>query len=284
DIYAEQLVHLGYGHPLWVPDPAPGKPPVEVGDVGWMNEGEFLPLFNAFREEHDAQPLGAVPVDFVPLNVHDCTIIGPRDKISQTVLCSRSIRRVDLSGDMTMSIASPNVSGGINFNFECMDEAGALLVMSAPGRTTDILSRRRIINYMTAHFDSWLEFANHHLGLELREDQIIFVSGTMKTNRWGVAAFRGTRSEKRGSIVGNFGPLVTADFSFSMSDTQLSHSHYRFGPTDRQGPVGSAVACNQYDQCVFIHYYKRKRKWSILPIIVKAAAGPHKPTPGQSDD
>ncbi|KAI0633111.1 hypothetical protein C8Q77DRAFT_1058568 [Trametes polyzona] len=267
DIYAEQLTHLGYGHPLWVPDPAPGQPPVEVGDVGWINDGEFLPLFNVFRGEHDAQFWGAVPVDFVPLGIRECALIGPRDKISQSVLCSQSIQRVDVSGEYRS--ASSNMSCGVNFTFECMDEAGALLVMGPSGRTTDILSRQRIVDYMNTHFDSWLEFANDRLGLGLKEDQIMFVSGTTKTSRWGVAAFRGTRSEKRGTVVGNFGPLATVDFSFSISDAQLSHSHYRSGPTEGRG------CQDKYDQCVFIHYYKRKRrKWSILPSVMKAAAGP----------
>lgn len=98
NVYAQQLGHLGYGYPLWVPDPAPGLAPVELGDVGWIDEGEFHPLFNAFRGEDGTQPRGGVPSDHVPLDIRERIISGPRDKISQSVFCSRSIRRVDVSG------------------------------------------------------------------------------------------------------------------------------------------------------------------------------------------
>ncbi|KAI0819434.1 hypothetical protein BC628DRAFT_1342226 [Trametes gibbosa] len=171
DIYADQLTHLGYGYPLWIPDPAPGAPSVEIGDVGWINEGEFLPLFNAFRGENEAQPRGAGPVDHVPLLLRDCTIVGPRDKISQPVLCSRSIQKVDVSGEISATAsysASANVSCAVNFHFECTAEAGALLVLGPTGRTQDILSKQRIMNYMDAHFDRWPELANDRLGLGLK--------------------------------------------------------------------------------------------------------------------
>lgn len=131
---------------------------------------------------------------------------------------------------------------------------------------------------MEAHFDSWLEFANARLGLGLKEDQIMFVSGTTKTSRWGVAAFRGATREKRGTVVGNLGPLAAVDFSFSLSDAQLSSTHYRAGPTERPSCGASTCRAGQqqeeYDQCVFIHYYKRKRRKWPLPSVIKAAAEP----------
>lgn len=170
------------------------------------------------------------------------------------------------------------MSCSVNFNFECTDEAGALLVLGSSGRTQDVLSRQRIINYMEAHFDRWLEFANARLGLGLKEDQIMFVSGTTKTSRWGVAAFRGATREKRGTVVGNLGPLAAVDFSFSLSDAQLSSTHYRAGPTERPpccvSTCGAGHQQEEYDQCVFIHYYKRKRRKWPLPSVIKAAADP----------
>ncbi len=47
DIYAEQLISLRYGYPLWHPDPSPERAPVQLGDVGWVREGEVRALFNA---------------------------------------------------------------------------------------------------------------------------------------------------------------------------------------------------------------------------------------------
>ncbi|KAI0349454.1 hypothetical protein OH77DRAFT_1365948, partial [Trametes cingulata] len=226
DIYAEQLTHLGYGYPLWVPDPAPGTSPIEIGDVGWIKDGEFVPLFNALRGENESQPMNAVPVDHVPLDIRRLSIRGPRDRISQPILCSRSVRTLEVSG------ASSGSSCGFNFNFECADDAGALLLLSPAGRAEDILSRRHILDYVEANFDRWMEFANSQQGLGLKEEQILFVSGTMKTSRWGVAAFKGKVRTKQGAVVGNLGTIAEVDFSLSITDAQLSTTHSK-GPPGR---------------------------------------------------
>jgi len=46
DIYAEQLSTLGYGYPLWDPEPC-DREEVLLGDVGFIDKGHFIRLFNA---------------------------------------------------------------------------------------------------------------------------------------------------------------------------------------------------------------------------------------------
>lgn len=104
DIYAKQLLHHKLGYPLWVPDPAPGAGEIEIGDVGWLDEGEFHQLFNCMKESDAPQIRGTTPVDFVPFEKEQAIIRGPREKIAQPVLCSRSIQRLDLSMGVEASI------------------------------------------------------------------------------------------------------------------------------------------------------------------------------------
>lgn len=80
------------------------QPQSRLGTSDGFMRGEFHPLFNAFRGEDASQPRGGVPIDHVPLDIHACTIAGPRDKITQPVLCSRSIRRADISGDLSTTL------------------------------------------------------------------------------------------------------------------------------------------------------------------------------------
>lgn len=116
DIFAGQLGDLGYGHPLWVPDPAPGAAQVEIGDVGYIKDGEFLPLFNAFRKADKAQPLPSVPMDHVPLDRRDFHIRGPRVTITQKALYSRSIKSLKISAGVTAgSAASPSFATFMTF-------------------------------------------------------------------------------------------------------------------------------------------------------------------------
>ncbi|KAI0350481.1 hypothetical protein OH77DRAFT_1069180 [Trametes cingulata] len=306
--YAEQLRSLGYGLPLWVPDPSPGRGPVRIGDVGWVHEGEFLPLFNALRGPEDGQPRGAVPVDFKPLDKAELLIEGPRQKISQTMLCSRSIRLTSVSAELLGSIG--NGSGAIDFSFNCHDDAGALLLLSPSVEACDsILLRRRIAAYINANFDSWLEFANAHLGLDLREEDIRFVCGTKMTSQWAVAAFHGSYRDTSGTVTGAFGDEVTggsARLSMSISNISLPGSHHRVGPPRSTGPVGDSLpggpaspvlraddgsgdpsfapAASVYDQCVFIHTCKRKKRLPHFLRFLKAGAGPHNCQPEGPDE
>ena len=100
DIYAEQLFSLGYGYPMWVPDVDPALAEVEIGDVGWIEEGQFLQLFNATRSPEDRQIRGRVPSDFEQLDPTCLLIIGPHQHITQRFISSRTIEKINASGDI----------------------------------------------------------------------------------------------------------------------------------------------------------------------------------------
>ena len=68
EIFASELVHLRYGHPLWHPEPTKfGE--VQIGDVGYIDDGAFYRLFNATLPGDDPTNKGGVPEDFVPLRL-----------------------------------------------------------------------------------------------------------------------------------------------------------------------------------------------------------------------
>lgn len=67
--YAEQLVGRGYGLPLWHPEPTKfGE--VQIGDVGYVDDGCFYRLFNAIRPASDPLNKWGVPENFVELVVN----------------------------------------------------------------------------------------------------------------------------------------------------------------------------------------------------------------------
>lgn len=70
DIYAEQLIPLGYGYPLWQPEPTKHGE-VLIGDVGFTTEGRFYRLFNAMRSRDDPVNARGVPEEFEVLAVDD---------------------------------------------------------------------------------------------------------------------------------------------------------------------------------------------------------------------
>ncbi|KAI8992711.1 hypothetical protein BD414DRAFT_412488 [Trametes punicea] len=286
DIYAEQLKNLQYGYPLWVPDPAPQLGPVQLGDVGWIRQGEFIPLFNAFRAAEDAQPWDSVPAQFMPLDTRSLSFFGPREKIGQTLLCSSSIKQREGSASVSAGNNTPSFpSADLAFSFRCRDDAGAVLLLSPSAMSYDVLGEGAIKDYIASNFDGWFRFATEVRQLPLREKDIRFVIGTTKSIRWAVAAFRGRYRNRDGALTGALGALPgSANLSFTISNQSLPSTHWRIGPPTRingaQDNRGSArieaagsTAIETHDQCLFIHSVKAKRR--IIPRFLKAGAGPH---------
>ncbi|KAL7278405.1 hypothetical protein ACG7TL_007402 [Trametes sanguinea] len=276
NIYAEQLEGLQYGFPLWVPDPAPQMKPVELGDVGWVREGEFIPVFNAFRAAEDSQPWEETPDGFVPLSTRGLAFIGPREKIGQTLLCSNSIKQRAASTNLGAgSSTTTGPSGNIGFSFLCRDDAGAILSFHPAAMSHEVLAESTIKNYISANFDSWYRFATEVRGFPLREQDLRFVIGTTKSIRWAVAAFRGRYRNKKGVLTGALGAVPgTANMSFTISDQSLPSTHWRIEDSQDE-------ALRRYDQCLFIHSVKAKRR--LVPRFLKAGAGPHE-LPRHEDD
>ena len=45
-LYQNELTHLGYGNPVWEPNPGTLYDCVRIGDVGYFQNDQFMPLFN----------------------------------------------------------------------------------------------------------------------------------------------------------------------------------------------------------------------------------------------
>lgn len=88
EIYASELATLGYGYPLWFPEPDPLKGEVQIGDVGFIKDGIFTRLFNICQDSGSPggvppglEPFGAIPPDFLQGRAHAI----------QGSVCSRSV-------------------------------------------------------------------------------------------------------------------------------------------------------------------------------------------------
>ena len=68
DIFREQLSikYSSYGHALWEPNPGEPNSPVNVGDVGFIRNGQFHRLFNALLSGEDQPDVPAHYEQLVP--------------------------------------------------------------------------------------------------------------------------------------------------------------------------------------------------------------------------
>ena len=61
-IYANELVKHGAGMPLWQPEPT-SSGETEVGDIGFLQDGQFHRSFNVLKPPEHPANLGGVPMD-----------------------------------------------------------------------------------------------------------------------------------------------------------------------------------------------------------------------------
>lgn len=86
DIFRDQLglKYPAYGHALWEPSPGRLYSGVEVGDVGFIREGQFRRLFNALLPaDHPSHTNFGVPESYEPL-----TTPGVAEHIDSLILNS----------------------------------------------------------------------------------------------------------------------------------------------------------------------------------------------------
>lgn len=98
DIYAEKLFPLGYGHPLWIPEPSREFGEVRIGDIGYLLDGRFCFLFNCMLPAGDPVNKQGTPVDFRPLEVPSGSTRETPDEITQPLLQSEGIHSVAVAG------------------------------------------------------------------------------------------------------------------------------------------------------------------------------------------
>lgn len=225
---------------------------MEIGDVGWLRDGQFRPLIRTTTTDEAQQPYRKVPPGFVPFDTAGAGIGGNPDKIMQRVLHSRKIKATSISAglsasapkcvnihldlvsvinDICVSPAQLDVGGSIAF--KCTEDRAGLLVLNPRGEETVIDSAGLVINYLRANHTKWIEFANdpNGLGLGLKMEDVIFVSGVIKTANWGVAAFLSGQHETSGSLSCSFGGVGSASISLSFTNVSTGGHWERAGPS-----------------------------------------------------
>ncbi|KAI0333363.1 WD40 repeat-like protein [Cubamyces sp. BRFM 1775] len=309
NVYAEQLFPFKHGYPLWHPEPTKHGE-VEIGDVGYFREGGFYRLFNTTRPREMQQHFG-VPDHYTPFVVNQYLLNESKDVI-KTQLTSRSVKTVDASGNVSVSAGSIEAIGG-GLKFTCQRERGAFLFVRPAADSYQMHQSRSFSRYMMTQIDEWYHFATDRLDLDLAREDIIFVSGTVKTEDWGLGAFTHQGSGGEISFQANVGPFAQGSFNFNRAHMVTSGAEWRTKPLDRpssvlSSPVVGLIAApeseessssslasasslslqrtqsgGRKDQSVFLHYYKLKTRWWRNKVI-RAAAGPNDPGHASEDE
>ncbi len=169
------------------------------------------------------------------------------------------------------------------------DLSGAVLALALPTYTRRIESKRAIAIYLKQHYASWVALATR-MDLDVSTNDLVFVSGTTTTTACGVLAYCSpgegeagagesnlnvSFEEREGAIRAELdGAPIPADRTCNYSVERGPGGRGLSG--DSEGRMGGAL-------CVFVHYYKMKRRlwwWRAM----QAGAGPHELPRGPDDE
>ena len=266
-IYAEQLRMHGHGEPLWQPEPRPEDGEVLIGDVGFIEDGRFYRLFNArFPADHPINVDG-VPDGFVPLEYNERALLQRNENyLGPTPLYSKSVstNKIVLGGEAYVVHKYMCQCKGIDvqfrngahasYKFTCRSEKGAVLIPGDDITLWHVQRNKSFPEYVRLYHDSWHQFAQAQ-GRIIDAEEIILVTGFLKTSEWAVAAISNHGKAHGVSFSAQGVPVAQAEFTLE-HDTTVEMS-----VSQRSGPKRScdSAARGPRNQCLFLKYYKAKR-------------------------
>ncbi|OCH86479.1 hypothetical protein OBBRIDRAFT_783187 [Obba rivulosa] len=212
-VYIQELSSLGQGLPLWDPEPTThGK--VHIGDVGYIYRGAFFRLFNTMSEPTDPKNFG--------LTVPDC--------FTKLTLTTEDLEYYDACAIQAAALCSRTITARcVEAGLQASRDQGAMLIMSDDAERREVHPNLCMPQYMRKDYQHWLRLARDVRGHDLKQDEIYFIRGTVKTSTWAVAAFHQSTDPYSGNISLGYG---SAGLSLSAtSSTQTCRT-----PEIRSGP------------------------------------------------
>ncbi|KAI1795416.1 hypothetical protein LXA43DRAFT_41698 [Ganoderma leucocontextum] len=275
NIYSEQLLTAGF----WITEPhkLPGDRGIFLGDVGWLRDGQFHPLFNTMKAADDPINRDGVPRGFESVYPESQSKLLIRKSCMTMGSFHVTAGSMAYEGTAVFCGALPPAGHAecraiAGVEFRCLGGSGAFMVIDSPAISDDNHSKLWILEYMRENLDSWLEFANTRLNLGLDEQDIVFVSRTVKAKRWAMGASAGKE------CCGDLEERCVAEHPSSPEDGCPRFAGRPF-PVSHSGagPAGASSDVPDQPECLSIDYYKMKRSTSGSEEPAKRTSSPCEP-------
>lgn len=270
DVYQQHLSFLSQGFALWSPNPLDRiYDRVSIGDVGYIDEGAFIRMFNVIRPWDDQSNRNfGEPDEYESLDL-------PYNPIRRTTFdaadyCSSSVFRGEYANN-TLA-ASPEPTGRVTYRSRGL---GALLSLPRGGCHENAITTGVFQKYIRNNAINWFSWAQRHgLGVQRMED-LILVSGCTLVTSWAAAAFVDPTLNAEISLESRTLSNGGTDFVWSNIQGPVVHHNSRFDPQNSPATL---------DQCVFIRGFRAKRLFFFWTRVLRAAAEPRPDDPDNRRD
>ncbi|KZT65360.1 hypothetical protein DAEQUDRAFT_530972 [Daedalea quercina L-15889] len=244
NVYAHALADEDYGYPLWDPGYEQKAGEVEIGDVGFIEKGRFVRLFNVMqRPDDELNALRGVPEGFRQLTIDEKHI--STSSINRDSFWSKHITKVEAK-----ATAGAGSTFDASLTYKATSSSGAILHLPTGYAEERQVSERSMImhEYLRRNYEHWHRYIQQSQKFTVAENDLLFVRGWVKTADWIVAAFAHSKEEEGASIGGGHG-LFKASFSIDLAKQEVQG-----GWTNRCARTKQEA--HQVDQCIFIHFLK----------------------------
>ncbi|KAL0567788.1 SCF ubiquitin ligase complex subunit cdc4 [Marasmius crinis-equi] len=216
DIYASALCSLGFGYPLWIPEPNNALPDdykkkgVRTGDVGVLtDDGGFDFVFNACVSATDPINVNGVPESFQPLvrNPKQRREILRKHGGGLPILSlGAETKRIDFQVSAGVPTQAGFIGGGGGFKIAFGGETGAVVIPSNGADGEDCQDVGVFLEYALIHAAEWYQFVNSTLRRDVRNGDLYFITGYDKTDCWENAVVKNESQEQACELTFSVGP------------------------------------------------------------------------------
>ncbi|EKM58892.1 uncharacterized protein PHACADRAFT_88567 [Phanerochaete carnosa HHB-10118-sp] len=283
-VYSSSLQTLHLGYALWYPEPHKSGEP-QIGDVGFIREGAFIRLFNLDTSAPEKKvtfwPTPFEDIEPLPPNVLQ---VDPRSRpLAPDHYSSHGVesKGVHASANVTTSV---DISAALSAEYTCKAAQGAVLALKSEAHAETIFENHALKTspartsllktYIVRNYDKWYEYVKRVLNQDIKQENIVVISGWVKTEAdWAAAAFSNSSSSFSGSLKGRagggaLGAEVGGTYASSVSGPKM----HRHGKRDMRQHGKRKSKNTKPDQSVFVKQLKVLKRL-ILPWKVVAGAG-----------
>ena len=146
----------------------------------------------------------------------------------------------------------------LKYTFTCHSDKGAVAILDDFGEQARVMPGNWTFPaYMLQNHASWQQFAYERFHVNLAAEDIVLVSGWIKTSKWELAVFDKHLRSQDIAIQESAASFVTGKLSLSSKDgAAMSSSHRSSAPLVEGSPVDKG--------CLFLWYFKLKRRGMLL--------------------
>lgn len=179
--------------------------------------------------------------------------------------------------------AGPDVAATLSAKYTCHASHGAVLVLKSEAHAEAIFDNRALKKYIIRHHHTWHAYARDDLFQDIKLEDIVVISGWVKTEAdWVVAAFSNTSTSSSGSVEAHAGGVAGFKAEGSHTTSVTGPKMHRHGERYLESASGAGLADAKRDQSVFVKRLKVRRRFVVWRKVV-AGAGYHRlPEPGDA--